>query len=362
MKHYQAYLIDLDGTMYKGTDEIDGAAQFIDYLNNNHIPHLYVTNNSTKTPVQVTEKLREMHIDAKPDEVVTSALATADYISEQHPNATVYMIGGHGLKTALTDAGLSIKNDEHVDYVVIGLDEKVTYEKLSIATLAVPVASLMIQTDILARFTNTFFAHRIDAKIEQMDYKGIERYYIAGIIPWALSRMIPVFLALAFGGSVVKTVVNYLNSDLKWLGDGLTTAGAVLPAVGFAILLRYLPIKKHYMYFILGFVLTALLAGSFGYIVVEILQQKLHAQFIPEFMGALVIGLVTIIGHNLIPGGSISTIIIAAVMPIVPGVLITNAIQDLFGGHMLMFTTKSLESLVTAFGIGAGVSTVLIIF
>lgn len=109
-------------------------------------------------------------------------------------------------------------------------------------------------------------------------------------------------------------------------------------------------------------VLTALLAGSFGYIVAEILQQKLHAQFIPEFMGALVIGLVTIIGHNLIPGGSISTIIIAAVMPIVPGVLITNAIQDLFGGHMLMFTTKSLEALVTAFGIGAGVSTVLIIF
>ncbi|WP_438873277.1 threonine/serine exporter family protein [Staphylococcus saprophyticus] len=109
-------------------------------------------------------------------------------------------------------------------------------------------------------------------------------------------------------------------------------------------------------------ILTALLAGSFGYIVVEILQQKLHAQFIPEFMGALVIGLVTIIGHNLIPGGSISTIIIAAVMPIVPGVLITNAIQDLFGGHMLMFTTKSLEALVTAFGIGAGVSTVLIIF
>ncbi|WP_423229465.1 threonine/serine exporter family protein [Staphylococcus saprophyticus] len=109
-------------------------------------------------------------------------------------------------------------------------------------------------------------------------------------------------------------------------------------------------------------VLTALLAGSFGYIIVEILQQKLHAQFIPEFMGALVIGLVTIIGHNLIPGGSISTIIIAAVMPIVPGVLITNAIQDLFGGHMLMFTTKSLEALVTAFGIGAGVSTVLIIF
>ena len=69
--------------MYKGTDEIDGAAQFIDYLNRNEIPHLYVTNNSTKTPDQVVDKLREMKIDAKPEEIVTSALATADFISEE---------------------------------------------------------------------------------------------------------------------------------------------------------------------------------------------------------------------------------------------------------------------------------------
>ena len=66
----------------------------------------------------------------------------------------------------------------------------------ALATLAVPVASLMIQTDVLARFTNTFFAHRIDAKIEQMDYKGIQRNYLYGAIPWALSRAIPVFLGL----------------------------------------------------------------------------------------------------------------------------------------------------------------------
>ncbi|HAR5031446.1 TPA: threonine/serine exporter family protein [Staphylococcus aureus] len=102
-------------------------------------------------------------------------------------------------------------------------------------------------------------------------------------------------------------------------------------------------------------VLTAILAGSLGYLVTEILDRKLHAQFIPEFIGSLVIG------HTLIPTGDLASIIIAAVMPIVPGVLITNAIQDLFGGHMLMFTTKSLEALVTAFGIGAGVGSVLIL-
>lgn len=108
-------------------------------------------------------------------------------------------------------------------------------------------------------------------------------------------------------------------------------------------------------------VFTALVAGALGYLVVELLNRNLHTKFIPEFMGALVIGAVAVLGNTLIQGGSISTIIISAVMPIVPGVLITNAIQDLFSGHMLMFTTKSLEALVTAFGIGAGVGTILII-
>ncbi|PTU85984.1 TIGR01457 family HAD-type hydrolase [Staphylococcus pasteuri] len=147
MKQYKAYLIDLDGTMYKGTDEIDGASQFIDYLNEHQIPHLYVTNNSTKTPDQVADKLHEMNIDATPDEIVTSALATADYISEQSSGASVYMLGGEGLHSALTEAGLEVKNDENVDYVVIGLDENVTYEKLAIATLAVRKGATFISTN-----------------------------------------------------------------------------------------------------------------------------------------------------------------------------------------------------------------------
>lgn len=133
----------------------------------------------------------------------------------------------------------------------------------ALSTLAIPVASLMIQMDVLARMTNTFFAHRIDTHIENMNYKAIERNFLFGIIPWSLSRMIPVVLALAFGAHVVRPVVNYLNTDLKWLGDGLTTAGAVLPAVGFAILLRYLPVKKHFPYFILGFIITAIFSTVF---------------------------------------------------------------------------------------------------
>ncbi|OTO01342.1 PTS mannose/fructose/sorbose/N-acetylgalactosamine transporter subunit IIC [Enterococcus sp. 5B3_DIV0040] len=134
----------------------------------------------------------------------------------------------------------------------------------AVAAIAVPVASLMIQLDVLARFTNTFFAHRIDKNVEDMNYKAIGRNFLLGALPWSLSRLIPVFLALAFGGGVVEKVVAVLNGDLKWLGDGLSVAGAVLPAVGFAILLRYLPVKKHFPYLILGFTITALLTTVFS--------------------------------------------------------------------------------------------------
>lgn len=134
----------------------------------------------------------------------------------------------------------------------------------ALAAIGVPVASLMIQMDILGRFCNTFFAHRIDAKIEDMDYKGIERNFLYGSMSWFLSRAIPVFLALTFGGGLVEQIVTVLNGDLKWLGDGLAVAGAVLPAVGFAILLRFLPVKKHFPYLVLGFVITALLTTVFG--------------------------------------------------------------------------------------------------
>lgn len=134
----------------------------------------------------------------------------------------------------------------------------------AIAAIAVPVASLLIYTDILGRYANTFFAHRVDADIEKFDYKGINRDYLLGSVSWALSRMIPVFLALAFGSGLVEQVVALLAGDLKWLGDGLTVAGAVLPAVGFAILLRYLPVKKHLSYLILGFTIAALFTTLFG--------------------------------------------------------------------------------------------------
>lgn len=79
---------------------------------------------------------------------------------------------------------------------------------------------------------------------------------LLGVIPQSLSRMLPVFLALVFGSAFVEVVVNNLP---MWLMNGLKTAGGILPSLGIAILLRYLPVSKNISFLILGFVLAAYL-------------------------------------------------------------------------------------------------------
>ncbi|WP_122646090.1 PTS mannose/fructose/sorbose/N-acetylgalactosamine transporter subunit IIC [Enterococcus mediterraneensis] len=122
--------------------------------------------------------------------------------------------------------------------------------------LAVPVGLLMVQLDVLARFSNTFFLHRVDRSIERMDLKGIRRNILLGALPWGLSRAIPVSIMLIFGRGVINAIVNQLPD---WLMGGLKVSGGLLPVVGIAVLLRYLPTKKFFPYLIIGFFCAAYL-------------------------------------------------------------------------------------------------------
>lgn len=122
--------------------------------------------------------------------------------------------------------------------------------------LAVPVGLLMVQLDVLARFTNTFFLHRVDKLVKDNDIDGVGRNIVYGVFPWGLSRAIPVFLMLIIGNNTVQTVVNTLP---KWLTNGLSAAGGILPVVGIAILLRFLPTKKFIAYLFIGFFAAAYL-------------------------------------------------------------------------------------------------------
>lgn len=126
--------------------------------------------------------------------------------------------------------------------------------------LALPIGLLLTQLDVLGRMSNSFFQHYADRCAENGNVKGVELANVLGALPWILSRVIPVFIGLAFGESVV-TLINDMIP--VWIMSGLKAAGAILPAMGIAILMRYLPLKKYYPYFIIGFVLVAFSNGSF---------------------------------------------------------------------------------------------------
>ncbi|WP_125763119.1 PTS mannose/fructose/sorbose/N-acetylgalactosamine transporter subunit IIC [Companilactobacillus hulinensis] len=122
--------------------------------------------------------------------------------------------------------------------------------------LAVPVSLLMLQLDVAARFCNVFLLHRIDKAIDRMQIKKIPHLVLSGSLLWGLSRCIPILLMLLVGDAAVTTLTNNMP---VWLMNGLKTAGGVLPVVGVAILLRYLPAKQYIPYLLLGFFLAAYL-------------------------------------------------------------------------------------------------------
>jgi 4-nitrophenyl phosphatase len=146
MNTYKGYLIDLDGTMYRGEEKIEEASDFIKALVKKDIPYLFVTNNSSRKPEQVAKKLMSLDIPATPDHVFTTSMATANYMIERKPKASVYMIGEEGLREALIEKGFTF-TDEHPDYVVIGIDREITYEKLTKACLAVRNGATFLSTN-----------------------------------------------------------------------------------------------------------------------------------------------------------------------------------------------------------------------
>lgn len=151
MTQYDAYLIDLDGTIYHGTNPIPAAKQFIHRLKEANIPYLFVTNNSTKTAEAFADDLTHLHgIETTKDQVYTSAMATADYVVNdglKKNHKKVYLIGEKGLREAFSRPEIELVSYEDADYVVMGLDRSFTYQKLMEATFAIQNGAQFIATN-----------------------------------------------------------------------------------------------------------------------------------------------------------------------------------------------------------------------
>lgn len=146
LKTYDGYLIDLDGTMYLGTEKIKEAAPFVRALRQAEIPYLFVTNNSSMEPREIADVLDKHHIPATEDHIFTSSMATASFIKEHHHEARCYVIGEQGLVQALQQEGIA-QTTAHPSHVVVGIDRALTYEKLAQACVAIRGGAMFIATN-----------------------------------------------------------------------------------------------------------------------------------------------------------------------------------------------------------------------
>ncbi|MBB5148040.1 MULTISPECIES: threonine/serine exporter family protein [Ureibacillus] len=104
---------------------------------------------------------------------------------------------------------------------------------------------------------------------------------------------------------------------------------------------------------------AAFIAGGTGYLALLAIQHLTKVKFFSEFFASFVIALVAFSTVKLGYGNEIDKIIISGVMPLVPGVLITNAVRDMMAGHLTAGIAKGTEAFLTAFAIGSGVAVVV---
>jgi 4-nitrophenyl phosphatase len=142
----ESLIIDLDGVLYRGDEAIVGAREFVTLLQQEGVPFLLLTNNSTRTPGQYVAKLAKMGVIIEESDVLTSAQATALYLERiARPGARVYAIGEEGLRAALREKYTIA--EEGAAFVVVGMDSELTYEKLRIATLLIRSGASFIATN-----------------------------------------------------------------------------------------------------------------------------------------------------------------------------------------------------------------------
>ena len=142
----RAWLTDMDGVLVSEGRPIPGADEFVGALRSRDRPFLVLTNNSMWTARDLSARLQSMGLHIMEDEIWTSALATATFLSDQRPGGSAYVVGEAGLTSALHDAGF-VLTDTDPDYVVLGETRTYSFEAITKAIRLVGAGARFISTN-----------------------------------------------------------------------------------------------------------------------------------------------------------------------------------------------------------------------
>ncbi|MEU6487959.1 HAD-IIA family hydrolase [Streptomyces sp. NPDC046887] len=145
-KPIESWLTDMDGVLIHEGVPIPGADSFLKRLREKERPFLVLTNNSIYTARDLHARLARMGLDVPVRNIWTSALATAQFLDDQRPGGTAYVIGEAGLTTALHDIGY-VLTDHDPDYVVLGETRTYSFEALTKAIRLINAGARFICTN-----------------------------------------------------------------------------------------------------------------------------------------------------------------------------------------------------------------------
>ena len=128
----QAIFLDLDGTIYLGGKLIPGALDFLDRCSERGIARFFLSNNSSRSTLQYREKLSGFGIEVKEDEILLSTHDLLSWLNKNNVDQT-YVVGTKGMCSMLEAVGINTASS-NPQYVVLGYDTEITYEKLVIAS------------------------------------------------------------------------------------------------------------------------------------------------------------------------------------------------------------------------------------
>ena len=137
----------MDGVLWRGHEPLPGLVEFFQFLRQRNVQFVCATNNASTLVDKLSDRLQGWGADVRPNEIVTSSSATADYLTTILPaGARLYVIGMEGLRVPLRNRGFEFAED-HVDAVVVGIDWSVTYNQLKRAALNIRAGAKFIGTN-----------------------------------------------------------------------------------------------------------------------------------------------------------------------------------------------------------------------
>jgi NagD protein len=131
----KCFLFDMDGTINLGNELIPGMEGFFDKLKAAGREYYLLTNNSSRDHQHYVNKMNGLGVPVTRENVLISTDAFTNYMSKNHPDGKFYVLGTPQLEQNIADAGLTMTKtlEEGADFVVVGFDQTLTYEKLTTA-------------------------------------------------------------------------------------------------------------------------------------------------------------------------------------------------------------------------------------